>query len=406
MPNLHATFAAVSKVNVPTVVPFNRLGGIPRREPDLAAPALMQKAMSRDVDPGQSIAYLAMSGARVSTAVEEAPKAVPALQGPSPREWRPAQIKTKETEPPQMYAAPIHKRLELEVLEPPLSPNTAQRAARRAAANGGRPKGSLTPAKKPVRVEWCVQPQIELPSIAAHKGGAFSVTSTPLEEVPSAGQVDDCILAEHYTPCGALRATAPHAASQLHVHKLSSMLVMVKTVRLGELQTARQRHRAVTEWRLLRALRHKHIARLVHVMRDIDTAYEGGPSAETLLLVCEYCAGGSLEAYVTRYGALPEKNAARIVGQLNAALVHCHEREIFHRGVRAANVLLDASFKNCKLADFSSAVRTNSGTLTAASSNELHYQAPEPTPSPSLNPSLNPHPSYPNPNPSPNQPYT
>ena len=99
-----------------------------------------------------------------------------------------------------------------------------------------------------------MQPQVELPSITAHKSGAFSVTSTPLEEVPTAGQVDDCILAEHYTPCGVLRATAPHAASQLHVHKLSSMLVMVKTVRLGELHTARQRHRAVTEWRLLRAL--------------------------------------------------------------------------------------------------------------------------------------------------------
>ena len=152
-----------------------------------------------------------------------------------------------------------------------------------------------------------MQPQVELPSITAHKSGAFSVTSTPLEEVPTAGQVDDCILAEHYTPCGALRATAPHAASQLHVHKLSSMLVMVKTVRLGELQTARQRHRAVTEWRLLRALRHKHIARLVHVMRDTDTDYVGASLsaiAETLLLVHEYCAGGSLEAYVTRYGAL------------------------------------------------------------------------------------------------------
>merc|ERR1740130_1303073 len=155
---------------------------------------------------------------------------------------------------------------------------------------------------------------------------------------------------------------------------------MVKTVRLGELHTARQRHRAVTEWRLLRALRHKHIARLVHVMRDTDTDYVGSSLsavAETLLLVHEYCAGGSLEAYVTRYGALQERNAGRIVGQLNAALVHCHERQIFHRGVRAANVLLDASFRNCKLADFSSAVRTTSAALTAASSNELHYQAPE-----------------------------
>ena len=216
-------------------------------------PALMHQAMNRNADPGQSIAYLAMAGAKRSTGGDATLTAVPPLQAASPREWLPAQIKTKETEAPQIYGAPIHKRLELEVMEPPLSPTTAQRAARRAAKGPGVTL-SLTPAKRPVRVEWCMQPQVELPSITAHKSGAFSVTSTPLEEVPTAGQVDDCILAEHYTPCGVLRATAPHAASQLHVHKLSSMLVMVKTVRLGELHTARQRHRAVTEWRLLRAL--------------------------------------------------------------------------------------------------------------------------------------------------------
>ena len=77
--------------------------------------------------------------------------------------------------------------------------------------------------------------------------------------------------------------------------------------------------------------RHKHIARLVHVMRDTDADYVGASLsavAETLLLVHEYCAGGSLEAYVTRYGALEERKAGRIVGQLNAALVHCHERQV------------------------------------------------------------------------------
>lgn len=41
-----------------------------------------------------------------------------------------------------------------------------------------------------------------------------------------------------------------------------------------------------------------------------DTAVEGSTLsglAETLLLVHEYCAGGSLEAYVKRYGALQEQ---------------------------------------------------------------------------------------------------
>lgn len=146
-------------------------------------------------------------------------------------------------------------------------------------------------------------------------------------------------------------------------------------VRLNELHTARQRHRAVTEWRLLRALRHAHIARLLHVMRGEG---EGGSSStDTLLLVQEFCAGGSLDLYLRTHGAMPEKQASRLIGQLNSALAYCHQRLVFHRGVRASNVLLDAGHRNCKLADFSSAVRTTSNSLTALSTNELFYQAPE-----------------------------
>lgn len=206
----------------------------------------MNQAMGRDIDPGQSVAYLAMAGAKVSTGGGPAIRAAPPLRALP--DWQPAIPKTTESEVPQIYGAPIHKRLELEIMEPPLSPMTAQRAARRAAKRreggevtpGRHVTPSLNPAKRPVRVEWCIQPHTELPSITSHKIGAFSVTSTPLDEVPIAGQVDDCEIAEHYTPCSAVRATAPHATSQLQVHKLSSMLVMVKTVRLGELHTARQ----------------------------------------------------------------------------------------------------------------------------------------------------------------------
>ena len=60
-----------------------------------------------------------------------------------------------------------------------------------------------------------------------------------------------------------------------------------------------------------------------------------------------------------------------------SALAYCHERKVFHRGVRAANVLLDAGRRNCKLADFSAAVRTTAVVLTTPSTNELKYQPPE-----------------------------
>ena len=349
-------------------------------------------------DPGKARAYLAMTGVQRSPMVGPTTSALPRTEQDS---WQPVPPgRTLVEAAPQKYGAPIHRRLELPT-STPKQPRVSDGASLpRLALPSKGPMGTarprrplyepdasprlpprdlpLGPPPRPVRVEWCLDTpvQAKLPQLAPRATAGFAV-SQPLEEELSSAQIDDCELAEHYTPCGALRNTAPHVTSQMHVHKVSSMLVMIKTVKLGEIETARQRHRAVTEWRLLRGLRHVHVARLLHVVRGEATGATLSNQLEALLLVSEYCAGGSLELHLQTYGALEERLAARLVGQLLSALSYCHERQVFHRAVRASNVLLDAGRRNCKLADFSAAVRTTALSLTAPSTNELRYQAPE-----------------------------
>lgn len=342
-------------------------------------------------DPSKAAAFIAMTGVQRSPRVG---RSILALPRPEQDSWQAPGLTLVEAAP-QKYGAPIHRRLELlEATPQPPLPQLTLPSQKQKQAGTARPRRllyepdtsprlperglPLGPPPRPVRVEWCLDTpvQAKLPRLAARAAAGFAV-SQPLEEELSSAQIDDCELAEHYTPCADPRNTAPHVTSQMHVHKVSSMLVMIKTVRLGEIETARQRHRAVTEWRLLRALRHVHVARLLHVVRGEATGATLSHRVETLLLVSEYCAGGSLELHLKTYGALEERLAARLVGQMLSALAYCHARQVFHRAVRASSVLLDAGRRNCKLADFSAAVRTTAASLTAPSTNELRYQAPE-----------------------------
>ncbi|KAF7248014.1 hypothetical protein EG68_09973 [Paragonimus skrjabini miyazakii] len=53
----------------------------------------------------------------------------------------------------------------------------------------------------------------------------------------------------------------------------------------------------------------------------------------------EYVPGGDLNKRVTKYGKFTEPEAKIIFAQLVAAVQHLHERNIFHRDIKADNIL-------------------------------------------------------------------
>jgi serine/threonine-protein kinase len=79
-------------------------------------------------------------------------------------------------------------------------------------------------------------------------------------------------------------------------------------------------------------------ARLVHP--HIIAVHDAGEGRDFAWIAMDLVIGEPLSALLARQGALPEAQAARIGGQLLAALSHAHGRGVVHRDVKPANILL------------------------------------------------------------------
>lgn len=88
-------------------------------------------------------------------------------------------------------------------------------------------------------------------------------------------------------------------------------------------------------------LEHPYIVPLYDYWREPDNAY----------LVMRWLRGGNLEERLAD-GPLPLELAAGVVDQVSGALTAAHRRQIIHRDVKAANILLDED-DNAYLSDFS-----------------------------------------------------
>lgn len=94
-------------------------------------------------------------------------------------------------------------------------------------------------------------------------------------------------------------------------------------------------------------------SRVDHV--NIVRTYEVFDEPERIWLVMDHCPGGDLFDRIVAMGSFTEQDAASVMRQLCAALAHLHERRIYHRDVKADNILLiDAAdpAMRIKLADF------------------------------------------------------
>lgn len=120
--------------------------------------------------------------------------------------------------------------------------------------------------------------------------------------------------------------------------------------------------------------------RVVHpnVVRTFDFGEDDG----IYYLALEWAGGEPLELFITRSGPVAPAVAAKIVGQIGAALEQAHSVGIIHRDLKPANIMYDAEQQMSHLLDFGIARDAEIGAeerLTRAGFfvGTLQYVAPE-----------------------------
>ena len=138
---------------------------------------------------------------------------------------------------------------------------------------------------------------------------------------------------------------------------------------LTDVESDRQRERALREARSVARIRHPHVV-VVHDVVEQD----GRP-----WIVMELVDGRSLADVLRDEGPLEPREAARICGAVAGALLAAHQHGIQHRDVKPANVLLERSTGRVVLTDFGIARVPGSATISDTGSfvGSPEYTAPE-----------------------------
>ncbi|CAG8732212.1 541_t:CDS:2, partial [Ambispora leptoticha] len=92
---------------------------------------------------------------------------------------------------------------------------------------------------------------------------------------------------------------------------------------------------------LLKELQHENIVQYLGCQRD----------DETLNIFLEYVPGGSVTTILNNYGALEEPLVRSFVRQILQGLEYLHGKDIIHRDIKGANVLVDNKGR-IKISDF------------------------------------------------------
>jgi serine/threonine-protein kinase len=147
--------------------------------------------------------------------------------------------------------------------------------------------------------------------------------------------------------------------------------VAVKLLHEGLLRQPKLVTRFVQERTILMMVRHQNIVGV----RDLFSV------GESIGLVMDYVAGGSLRDRLRGAGTLPAAEAARLLAQVAAALAETHALGVVHRDVKPDNILLDGTGESTeiRLTDFGIARVLDAAGLTTphAVIGTPYYMAPE-----------------------------
>jgi len=156
------------------------------------------------------------------------------------------------------------------------------------------------------------------------------------------------------------------------IERNSGTYVAVKLLHESLLRQPKLVTRFVRERTILMMMRHENIVGV----RDLFSV------GESLALVMDFVAGGTLRDRLIAAGTMPPAEAAHLLSQVAAALTQAHELGVVHRDVKPDNILIEAQSDGAgqvKLTDFGIArVLDTSGLTTPhAIMGTPHYMAPE-----------------------------
>ncbi|KAF3938645.1 PAK-2p27 [Dactylella cylindrospora] len=166
---------------------------------------------------------------------------------------------------------------------------------------------------------------------------------------------------------GALIGQGSFGSVYLALNAMSGILMAVKQVPSnavhGEGRKKSMMDSLEREIALLKDLQHENIVQ--YLGSDVQP--------DCLNIFLEYVPGGSVAAMLNQYGPLPEPLIRNFVRQILTGLNYLHNKDIIHRDIKGANVLVD-NRGGIKISDFGISKKVEAGLMSQAMSHRASLQ--------------------------------
>lgn len=163
---------------------------------------------------------------------------------------------------------------------------------------------------------------------------------------------------------GALIGKGSFGSVYLALHAVTGELMAVKQVEIPA-EDSGDTVAIEKKKNMLAALKHE-IGLLRELKHPNIVQYLGSNSDDTHLnIFLEYVPGGSVATMLVNYGPLGESLISNFVRQILTGLAYLHSKDIIHRDIKGANILVDNK-GSVKISDFGISKRVEASTLLSA----------------------------------------